>query len=184
MSNQNKSKPNFFVIAAMLSGGLLLGVLCGTAIAFVRMSGKAEPIAKNSNASPSKSVTPTPKPTEENSVDAVIKELNTNPINFPSGKTTVAPESKPNLEKIAEKLKTLPTGTVIEIGVHTDNLGDNDKNILLSGERAKNITNDLINLGVKSEMLKWTGYGGNRPIAPNDMEENRAKNRRVEFKKM
>jgi len=183
MSNQKKSKPNFVVIAVILIGALLLGILGGTAIALVRMTGKAEPIAKNSNVSPPQSVSPTPQPTKENSVDvdAVIKELNTFPINFPSGKTTVAPESKFNLEKIAEKLKTLSTGTIIEIGVHSDNVGNFDANLTLSGYRAKSIKNDLVNLGVKAEMLTEKGYGGEKPIVNSNTAEGSLINRRVEF---
>lgn len=165
----------------ILFGAMFFGVIGGIAITVVRRSGNTEIVAQNSNISQPQSVTPKPQPTAENSVDTVIREINTFKINFLPSQTTVSPESKPKLEKIAEKLKTLPNTLVIEIGVHTENVGNFDANLTLSGYRAKSIKNELVNLGVKAEMLREKGYGGEKPIVNSNTAEGSVINRRVEF---
>lgn len=70
----------------------------------------------------------------------------------------------------------------IDISGHTDNSGTEKYNINLSAERAKSVANYLINKGIKSNRIKYTGFGSSLPIADNSTEDGRAKNRRVEFK--
>lgn len=171
-----------FVLSAGVMGFLLLRNVVSANSSKINLDNNSQKTVENSNISQPQSVTPNPQPTAEDSVEAVIGEINTLPIYFASGKTNVAPESKANLEKIAEKLKTLPKETKIEIGVHTDNVGDRELNVHLSMARAIAIKTNLVALRVKSEMLSFAGYGGSEPVAPNDTEENRAKNRRIEFK--
>ena len=65
---------------------------------------------------------------------------------------------------------------------HTSNEGTNSYNLNLSKERAKAICNYLIKNGISENRLTWKGKGTTEPIAPNDTEENRKKNRRVEIK--
>jgi outer membrane protein OmpA-like peptidoglycan-associated protein len=69
----------------------------------------------------------------------------------------------------------------IEISGHTDNYGADAYNQKLSGERAKTVYNFLINNGIEADRLSYKGYGKEKPIAPNDTEDNRAKNRRTEI---
>lgn len=69
----------------------------------------------------------------------------------------------------------------IEIVGHTDNIGDPRLNQILSEQRAKVIANYLVNQGVSEANITNRGEGQNKPIAPNDSEDNRQRNRRVQF---
>lgn len=90
------------------------------------------------------------------------------------------PESFEQLDKLLRTLQATPT-LRIEIAGHTDNVGDRRLNQTLSEQRAKIIANYLITKGIREPRLRHNGYGGNHPAAPNDVEENKRKNRRVEF---
>jgi outer membrane protein OmpA-like peptidoglycan-associated protein len=69
----------------------------------------------------------------------------------------------------------------IAINGHTDDLGEDDKNLLLSQNRADAVKNYLLKQGIDSSRLKSIGYGEKKPSVPNLNELNRAKNRRTEF---
>ena len=69
----------------------------------------------------------------------------------------------------------------IAINGHTDDIGDNIKNLLLSQNRADAVKNYLLKKGIDSSRLKSIGYGEKKPSVPNLNELNRAKNRRTEF---
>jgi outer membrane protein OmpA-like peptidoglycan-associated protein len=77
---------------------------------------------------------------------------------------------------------------IIEIGSHTDSIGDYKYNMELSQERAANVVKYLITKGISTDRLIAKGYGAEQPIAPNfnpdgsDNEEGRMKNRRTEFR--
>lgn len=90
------------------------------------------------------------------------------------------PESYEQLDKLLRTLQSTPT-LRIEIAGHTDNVGDRRLNQSLSEQRAKIITNYLITKGIPDTRLRYNGYGSSHPAAPNDVEENKRKNRRVEF---
>jgi outer membrane protein OmpA-like peptidoglycan-associated protein len=89
-------------------------------------------------------------------------------------------ESYPELIKLADLLKKNPK-VRIEIAGHTDGIGDQRLNEYLSENRAKVIANFLSDKGIDMKRLVPKGYGGSKPISTNDNEENRRKNRRVEF---
>jgi OmpA-OmpF porin, OOP family len=108
--------------------------------------------------------------------------LNTNVINFPSGSAQIPRESMPMLERSASAIKSAPAGTVLEIGGHTDNHGNSAANQKLSLQRAEAVRHFLISKGVEPDSLVTKGYGGDNPIASNDTEEGRLKNRRIEYK--
>lgn len=69
----------------------------------------------------------------------------------------------------------------IEISAHTDDVGSNTYNKRLSNRRAASVVEYLQENGVSREQLVSSGYGENQPLVPNNSEENRAKNRRVEL---
>jgi len=69
----------------------------------------------------------------------------------------------------------------IEISGHTDNQGSDSYNKKLSIDRAQTVYLYLIDKGIDAGRLSFTGYGKESPVAPNDTEENRAKNRRTEI---
>jgi outer membrane protein OmpA-like peptidoglycan-associated protein/tetratricopeptide (TPR) repeat protein len=70
----------------------------------------------------------------------------------------------------------------IEIAGYTDNIGNEKLNQFLSEQRAKSVYQYLVNHGVNSAKLQFKGYGKQQPVVPNTTEQNRAKNRRTEFK--
>jgi outer membrane protein OmpA-like peptidoglycan-associated protein/Tfp pilus assembly protein PilF len=102
-------------------------------------------------------------------------------IFFDTGKFDLEAESKAELLKLIEFLNTNPT-VHIEISGHTDNVGRDQINQTLSENRARSVYQYLVTNGITPTRLVYKGYGKTQPIAPNDTEENRAKNRRTEFK--
>ena len=68
----------------------------------------------------------------------------------------------------------------IQILGHTDNVGNDDSNFLLSENRAKAVKQFLTNKGINSNRIEVKAFGENQPIATNDTEEGRSKNRRIE----
>lgn len=102
-------------------------------------------------------------------------------IQFDFDKDVLRPESKPTLDEIAKLMATNPQLNLQVVG-HTDNQGSSDYNMDLSRRRAANVAAALINdYGVGSGRLSWEGAGFSKPIASNDDEAGRAKNRRVEL---
>jgi len=69
----------------------------------------------------------------------------------------------------------------VSINGHTDNISDAEFNLQLSENRAKTVYEYLIMKGITSYRLSYKGYGLSKPIASNETEEGRAKNRRTEF---
>ncbi len=70
----------------------------------------------------------------------------------------------------------------IEVEVHTDDVGSEAFNQTLSEERAKAVVDFLRGRKVAQERIGWKGFGKSRPLVPNTSEENKALNRRVEFR--
>jgi len=99
---------------------------------------------------------------------------------FEFAQSSLLPESYPELHRLLEYL--IKNETVkIEISGHTDNQGSETYNLKLSLERAKTVFRYLVDNGIDSHRLSFKGYGKERPIAPNDTEDNRARNRRTEI---
>jgi len=70
----------------------------------------------------------------------------------------------------------------IRVSGHTDNVGKKDYNLKLSEDRAKSVLNELVDKHkLDDRKISFHGYGDSVPVVPNDTEENRAKNRRVEI---
>ncbi|MEP7209594.1 MAG: OmpA family protein [Alphaproteobacteria bacterium] len=97
-------------------------------------------------------------------------------------KATLKPESDPTLQTILGVLKT-DAALKVEIQGHTDNVGGDAYNQTLSEARAKSVVTWLTGHGVVTARLTSKGYGKTQPIATNDTDEGRAKNRRVEIAK-
>ncbi|MDB5152241.1 MAG: OmpA family protein [Mucilaginibacter sp.] len=104
-------------------------------------------------------------------------------IFFDTNKSDIKDESKPELQKLIDFLSLNPT-VHIEISGHTDNVGSDQFNQTLSENRAKAVYQYLINNEIKAGRLIYKGYGETQPIASNDNEEDRSRNRRTEFKIM
>lgn len=102
---------------------------------------------------------------------------------FDTDKAELKPESKPALDELGKFLKAEPNLKVYIVG-HTDNVGGFDYNVGLSQRRAASIVDRLIQgYGIAAARLKPVGAGLIAPVAPNDDEAGRAKNRRVEIVK-
>lgn len=118
--------------------------------------------------------------------DSVFRNLQVNQafrldnVYFDQSSYVLRSESYPQLNKLVRTLVANPK-LAIEIAGHTDNVGDRRLNQALSENRAKIITNYLTRSGIAEKRLRHNGYGSSRPAAPNDSEENKRKNRRVEF---
>lgn len=104
-----------------------------------------------------------------------------NNIFFESNKYEVTAKSIPELEEVVKFLNANPS-TKVEISGHTDNVGDEKYNQLLSQKRAQSVIDYFLNKGIASDRLTKIGYGSKSPIQPNDTEEHRQANRRIEFK--
>jgi outer membrane protein OmpA-like peptidoglycan-associated protein len=104
----------------------------------------------------------------------------TQQIHFEFDKDVIRKESYPILDAVAEVLQKYPSMR-IEVQGHTDNKGAAAYNLKLSDRRAASVRKYLIGKGVASERLVSRGYGLTRPLVPNDSEQNRALNRRVQF---
>lgn len=105
-------------------------------------------------------------------------------IQFDVDKTAIKPESAPTLQEVAKLMKGDPALKLLVAG-HTDNTGSPDHNMKLSEGRAVAVVNALVRQhGVAAARLQPRGYGDTQPVAPNDTEEGRAKNRRVELRKV
>jgi len=119
-------------------------------------------------------------------VDMEIKpiELNKsyriNDIYFPFNSYDLTQESKAVLDQLIEFLSENPAIS-IQIQGHTDNIGKDDMNLKLSDNRAKSVYSYLISNGIEASRLTYKGYGESEPVATNDTEEGRARNRRTVF---
>ena len=102
-------------------------------------------------------------------------------IFFETGKYELLPHSKVELEKLIDFLKNNPL-VKIEIGGHTDNIGSEEYNQILSENRARAVFNYLLKNEIEKSRLSYQGYGFSLPLASNDTANGRAKNRRTEFK--
>lgn len=102
-------------------------------------------------------------------------------IFFDTDKSDIKDESKQELEKLIDFLSE-NNSIRIEISGHTDNIGDSKHNMVLSENRAKSVCDFLTNNGIEKSRLTYKGFGDTQPIKQNNTDENRAKNRRTEFK--
>ncbi len=100
---------------------------------------------------------------------------------FDSGQSTLKPEAQAALETVAARIREVGTGAV-EIKGHTDSVGSDAANQALSEARAKSVAAFLASIdALKGMIFTSAGFGESRPIASNDSDEGRARNRRVEI---
>lgn len=101
-------------------------------------------------------------------------------IEFTTGKSEINPKSE-RILNFALKAMQKMDNTNFEIVGHTDDVGDRDKNIALSKERAETVKKWLVTRGIAEGRLTTRGAGPDEPLFPNTTETNKQKNRRVEF---
>jgi OmpA-OmpF porin, OOP family len=102
-------------------------------------------------------------------------------INFKRASAELDRASNATLDRIVEVMSSCKSAR-IEVQGHTDAEGTPERNINLSNRRARSVLDYLIRAGVETARLTAVGYGETQPIAVNDTAENRARNRRIEFK--
>lgn len=103
-------------------------------------------------------------------------------VSFASGSDVLQPGAKTILDSAVSALKKVPAGDTVEIGGHTDSMGNPANNQKLSQKRAESVRAYLISKGISAESLTAKGYGADQPVADNKTAKGRADNRRVEFK--
>jgi outer membrane protein OmpA-like peptidoglycan-associated protein len=129
--------------------------------------------------------TPGPKsnkgcPVIEKEVIEVLKTAFDN-LGFELGKDIILAGSFASLDELADVLTKKSTWK-LQISGHTDNVGDDDSNLILSKKRAEAVKDYLISKGITTERFIIEYFGETKPIADNATPEGRAKNRRVEMK--
>ncbi len=120
---------------------------------------------------------------EEGSIGVERREeglvLNLPDIHFVPDQAKVLPDERGRLDKLAELLKLAPEATFLVKG-HTADVGSKESQYELSVKRAKAIIDEMNRRGIAKDNFLYRGVGGDEPVASNETEEGRARNRRVE----
>lgn len=114
------------------------------------------------------------------SVSELPKRFVFDHLNFDSATTRLTPDSNQTVTNLIAIMKCYPNMTV-QLEGHTDNTGDPEANKKLSVDRAEAIKALLVAGGIDGSHITTAGWGQEKPIASNDAEEGRAKNRRTEL---
>ena len=117
----------------------------------------------------------------DNNNITVGQSITLNNILFDQGKADLRPESKTELEKIVAFMQANPSAE-IELSGHTSSEGEYAMNKSLSYKRVKACKDYIVSKGISESRIMAVGFGPDKPVAPNDTESNRAKNRRVEMR--
>ncbi len=123
--------------------------------------------------------------TEANIEQALLKENSytfESALLFETGKSELKPAAKPAIDGLAAALLKNPSMR-IQIEGHTDDVGDEQSNQTLSENRARSLYDALIAQTVPASQISWKGYGETKPVAKNDTDAGRQKNRRVNIKR-
>ena len=99
---------------------------------------------------------------------------------FESGKSVLLPNDYPELGKLIQFLEKLSEYKLLITG-HTDSQGDSELNMILSLDRANALKNYLMDKGINEDLIAIEGKGDEFPLASNETEEGRKRNRRVEI---
>lgn len=100
---------------------------------------------------------------------------------FDTGKATIRKESNEALDELVTVMKVKPK-MEIEISGHTDNVGSPEANLKLSADRANAVRSYLIRQGVAENRIIARGYGETQPVADNETDDGKQKNRRTEVR--
>jgi outer membrane protein OmpA-like peptidoglycan-associated protein len=118
------------------------------------------------------------KATGEKTFKGVRETISLN-INFDFDKDEIMPRYTIEIEQMATYLTKNSTLKIIISG-HTDNYGEEEYNISLSKRRAESVKAALVKLGIAAGRIATIGLGETDPITPNDSDNNRFRNRRIE----
>ena len=121
-----------------------------------------------------------PMPTVEACQADLTAALQSETIQFETNKSVIREGSFGLLDRLSQIVKVCPAATV-EIGGHTDSDGSDAYNQALSEDRANAVRSYLVRNGVFVGRMNAVGYGEQKPIADNENDEGKARNRRIEF---
>lgn len=125
---------------------------------------------------------PPPPPPKPVRVKVMAKMIQiTERVEFETDSSTILSASHSLLDEVVKALKEHPEIQLVEVQGHTDSTGKAAHNMKLSRARAKSVQTYLTEKGIDAKRLKSKGYGLTKPIADNDTDEGKQKNRRVEF---
>lgn len=102
-------------------------------------------------------------------------------VTFPNNSAAIKPGLYSELDRIAQVMNNYPQ-TMIRVEGYTDSVGSEAYNMNLSQRRATAVKNALVQRGISESRIEAVGFGKSQPIATNDTEAGRQKNRRVEIK--
>ena len=122
------------------------------------------------------------KMTRDQRLDTLLKkepDIILTPLQFVSDQDEF---SVVNMDSFIQAMEYAQQGKVVLVEGHTDDLGSDAYNLALSMKRAEKIRELLLSGGISDELISVIGYGERMPVVPNNSEENRSINRRIEFK--
>jgi OOP family OmpA-OmpF porin len=127
------------------------------------------------------SVKPAAAPVDATVCQQLFSDLLTKgKIRFDSARAAIDPDSAGLLDRLIETALRCPTADV-EIAGHTDSNGEDSFNQTLSEKRAQAVVDYLVRAGLPASRFTAVGYGSARPVATNDSDDGKARNRRIEF---
>src|SRR3954465_14289988 len=162
-------------IGALVTKGSIWGILAGAAI-----GGAAGNLIGKKMDAQAKELTQAVPTAQVARVGEGINMTFESGLMFKVNSSDISDSYKSDLNSAAEVFVKYPETNIIIEG-HTDNTGSHDLNMSLSEKRAKAVAAYLISKGVVESRLTTKWYGETQPKYPNDTEENRQKNRRVEL---
>lgn len=162
----------------LLTASALLSLACGGTTTFVDTTPIR--VAVGAPSKVAEAPPPPPKPQKEVKIRDNRIEIGEK-IQFAHNKSEILPVSFAQLDELAKVMKENPHVQQVSIEGHASNEGEEQHNLLLSKARAEAVRVYLIGKGVSADRLTSAGFGESKPIASNDSEAGREKNRRVEF---
>ena len=102
-------------------------------------------------------------------------------VTFDVGSAVINSNFRGTLDSVSANLVQYPN-SIIDVYGHTDSTGSDAFNQRLSEQRAQSVTNYMVSRGVAGARVRWQGFGESQPVADNDTEFGRSRNRRVEIK--
>jgi len=128
-------------------------------------------------------VAPPPAPEPPKRVLVTDKKIEiTDIVQFETNKSILLPKSEELLNEVAAAMKEHAEIKLVQVEGHTDSQGSDKLNMKLSDARAKAVRDYLVKQGIAGDRLVPKGFGETVPVADNNTEEGRYKNRRVDFK--
>ena len=119
--------------------------------------------------------------TEKPAVECISTPVELRGVDFEYRSVELTATSRQALDQVIEKIAGLPADVRIEVRAHTDDIGTETYNYVLSLSRARNVRDYMVKNGISLDRIDAKGYGELHPVVANDTEQNRNRNRRAEL---